>query len=232
VNGDADVAAVAALIGDPARASLLLALADSKRLPARDLAHRAGIAPSTASGHLAKLASAKLVVGEREGRHRFFRLADPSVAEALEALATIAPTRPVSSLREANAADAIRRGRMCYDHLAGRLGVELTAALEREGVLTYRDDSYALGPAGRTRLGAFGLDLGALANGRRPLVRTCLDWSERRPHLAGALGAALAARLFELGWLKRRPSTRSVEVTPRGQEGLRAEFGIDQKATH
>lgn len=232
MKGDADVAAVAALIGNPARASLLLALTDSKRLPARDLAHRAGIGPSTASGHLAKLASARLIVGEREGRHRFFQLADPLVAEALEALAAIAPTRPVRSLREASVAEAIRDARTCYDHLAGRLGVELTAALERGRVLTYRDGAYELGPTARARLGSLGLDLAALAGGRRPLVRTCLDWSERRPHLAGAVGAALATRLFELGWLRRRPTNRSIEVTSSGQDALCAEFGVDLDTIH
>jgi DNA-binding transcriptional ArsR family regulator len=226
VKGDADVAGVAALIGEPARASLLLALTESSELSAGELAARAGIAASTASGHLARLTAANLIVAERAGRQRLFRLADPAVADALESLAAIATTRPVQSLREANMADAIRRARTCYDHLAGRLGVELAAALERELVLVDRGGSYELGPAAQTRLEALRIDLGALAGGRRQLVRTCLDWSERRPHLAGALGAAFAARLFELGWVKRRPTNRSVEVTPMGQEALQAEFGI------
>jgi DNA-binding transcriptional ArsR family regulator len=227
MTGDVDIAAVAALIGDPARASLLSSLADSGRLPARELAVRAGIAPSTASNHLAKLTSAKLVVAERQGRHRFFQLADTSVADALEALATIAPPKPVRSLADASVAAALRHARTCYDHLAGRLGVEVAAALERKRILTRRDGHYELGSAARTGLGSLGLDVDAVARGRRPLVRTCLDWSERKPHLSGALGAAIAARFFELGWLRRRPANRSVELTPEGEAALRSELGLD-----
>jgi DNA-binding transcriptional ArsR family regulator len=227
VRGDADVAAVAALIGEPARSSLLLALTESGRLPARELAVRAGVAPSTASSHLGKLAAAKLVVSEREGRHRFFALADPSVAEALEALAAIAPVRPARSLREASVGEALSHARTCYDHLAGRLGVELTAALERKLVLERRNGTYELGRDAEARLGALGIDLAVLAKGRRPLVRACLDWSERRPHVAGALGAALAARAFELDWVRRRPRNRSVELTARGRTGLHSQLGLE-----
>ena len=130
MDGDADVAAAAALIGEPARAALLLALMEEDALPARELAARARVAPSTASGHLARLVEGGLLAGERRGRHRYFRLAEPAVAVALEALAAIAPTRPVRSLRDATVSEAIRNARTCYDHLAGRLGVELSAALE------------------------------------------------------------------------------------------------------
>src|SRR5262245_39497383 len=227
VSGDADIAAVGALIGEPARASLLLALTESTRLPARELALRAGIAPSTASGHLAKLAAAKLVVSEREGRHRFFELADPAVAEALEALSAIAPVRRASSLRDASVGDALRHARTCYDHLAGRLGVELAAALERKHVLERSNGTYALGPNAEARLGALGIDMAELAGGRRPLLRACLAWSERRPYVAGALGAALAARAFELDWVRRRPTNRSVEVTAQGRTALRRELGLE-----
>jgi DNA-binding transcriptional ArsR family regulator len=231
LNGDADVAAVAGLIGEPARASLLLALAESPELSAGELAARAGIAASTASGHLARLTAARLVVAKRAGRQRLFRLADPTVADALEALAAIAPRRPVRSLREAHVGEALRRARTCYDHLAGRLGVELTAALARDGVVVDGEQP-RLGPAAPERLDALGIDLSSLESGRRPLVRTCLDWSERRPHLAGAVGAALATRLFELGWIERRPANRSVAVTTRGRLALREEFGLDVDAFH
>jgi DNA-binding transcriptional ArsR family regulator len=230
-NGDADVAAVAALIGEPARASLLLALADSAELSAGELAARAGIAASTASGHLARLTAARLVVAERAGRQRLFRLADPTVADALEALAAIAPRRPVQSLREAHVGEALRRARTCYDHLAGRLGVELTAAVARDGVVV-DGEQLRLGPAAPERLGALGIDLSSLERGRRPLVRTCLDWSERRPHLAGAVGAALATRLFELGWIERRAANRSVAVTTQGRLALREELGLDVDRIH
>lgn len=227
MDGDADVAAAAALIGEPARAALLLALMEEESLPARELAARASIAPSTASGHLARLVDGSLLVGERRGRHRYFRLADPAVAAALEALSTIAPARPVRSLREATVSEAIRQARTCYDHLAGRLGVELTAALEHEGVLVHDGEAYALGPLAVSRLGDLGIDVEQLSRRRRPLVRPCLDWSERRRHVAGALGAALAARLFEPGWLKRRSTNRSVEITSLGRVQLRAEFGLE-----
>jgi DNA-binding transcriptional ArsR family regulator len=227
VLGDADVAAAAALIGEPARAALLLALMEQEALPARELAARAGVSPSTASGHLSKLLSGGLVRAERRGRHRYFQLAEPAVAAALEALSVIAPPGPVRTLREATVSDAIRNARTCYDHLAGRLGVELAAALELQRILIYQDEEYALGPVAKSRLAGFGIDVDELAGQRRPLVRSCVDWSERRRHVAGALGAALASRLFELGWLRRRPTNRSVEVTIVGRARLAAEFGLE-----
>jgi len=230
MNGDADVAAAAAMIGQPARAALLLALMEQDALSGRELAARAGIAPSTVSGHLARLVDGGLVAGERQGRHRYFRLADPAVAVAVEALSTIAPARPVRSLRDAAVSEAIRHARTCYDHLAGRLGVELAAALERDGVLVHDGQTYTLGPSATRRLGALGIDVEVLSRERRPLVRACLDWSERRPHVAGALGAALAERLFELGWLKRRLTNRSVDITPLGRKRLHAELGLDLRS--
>jgi DNA-binding transcriptional ArsR family regulator len=227
VRGDADVAAAAALIAEPARAALLTALLHEEALPAGELAARAGVAPSTASGHLARLVAGGLLTAERSGRYRLFRLADPAVAVALEALSTIAPTRPVRSLRDAAVGEAIREARTCYDHLAGRLGVELGAALERAKVIAFDGESYELGRAAAGRLGALGIDVEALARNRRPLLRACLDWSERRRHLAGSLGAALAERLFELDWLRRRPTNRSVEVTAAGRAGFRSELGLE-----
>jgi DNA-binding transcriptional ArsR family regulator len=227
MDGDVDVAAAAALIGEPARAALLLALMEEEQLPARELAARARIAPSTASGHLARLVDGGLITGARSGRHRYFRLADPAVATALEALSTIAPARPVRSLRDASVGEAIRHARTCYDHLAGRLSVELTSALEREDVLRHDGEAFSLGAAAHDRLGELGIDVDLLSRRRRPLVRTCLDWSERRRHVAGTIGAALAERLFELGWLKRRATNRSVEITALGLTQLRSEFGLE-----
>jgi DNA-binding transcriptional ArsR family regulator len=227
VKGDADVAAAAALIGEPARAALLLALTEEAALPASELAARARIAPSTASEHLGRLVAGGLIVGERQGRHRYFHLADPAVAAAIEALSAIAPEKPVRSLREATIGDAIRYARTCYDHLAGRLGVELTSSLERDRVLVPNGSGYGLGPLAPARLEELGIDLDELARQRRTLVRPCLDWSERRRHVAGALGAALAGRLFELGWLRRREANRSVEVTALGRARLLAEFSVE-----
>jgi DNA-binding transcriptional ArsR family regulator len=228
--GEPDVARAAALIGDPARATLLLALTEDEQLSARALAARAGIAPSTASGHLAKLVDAGLLAVDASGRHRYFRLAERAVADALEALAAIAPSKPVRSLRDATVGEALRQARTCYDHLAGRLGVELTAALEAERVLVRRNGAYLLGRRASSRLAALGIDVASLERQRRPLVRSCLDWSERRPHVAGAVGAALAQRLFELGWIERRERNRSVTVTEKGARALRSELGVDVAA--
>jgi DNA-binding transcriptional ArsR family regulator len=227
VKGEADVAAAAALLGEPARAALVLALLDREPLSASELAVRAGIGPSTTSGHLGRLVRGGLVIAEPNGRHRYFRLAGREVAEAVEALAAIAPQPPVRTLRAASAAEALRGARTCYDHLAGRLGVELAAALERDRVLVRRGGEYTLGRAAAPRLSALGIDLDALGRLRRPLVRLCLDWSERRPHVAGALGAALAARLFALGWIERRAANRSVAVTALGRERLAGEFSFE-----
>jgi DNA-binding transcriptional ArsR family regulator len=225
--GDADVAAAAALIAEPTRAALLQALMEERTLASSELAARAGVAPSTASEHLAKLVGGGFVVGDRRGRRRSFLLAPPAVSAAIEALAVVAPPGEVRTLREASAAEALRFARTCYDHLAGRLGVELAEALERQGVVAYRDGEYRITGRGRARLGELGVDLRELERGRRTLVCACLDWSERRRHFAGALGAALADRLFELGWLERRQTNRSVEVTDDGHAGLLLEFGID-----
>jgi DNA-binding transcriptional ArsR family regulator len=171
VDGDADVAAAARLIGEPARAALLFALMEEEALPASELAARAGVAPSTASGHLARLVDGGLLSGERNVRYRLFRLADPAVAAALEALSTIAPARPVRTLREATVSEAIRPARTCYDHLAGRLGVQLSDALEQTRIVVSDGDGFALGPAATSRLGALGIDVEQLSRGRRPLLR-------------------------------------------------------------
>jgi DNA-binding transcriptional ArsR family regulator len=243
--GDADLAQVAALIGDPARARVLAALGDGRELAASVLADEARVAPSTASVHLAKLVDGGLVVAERHGRHRYFRLAGPDVARALEALARIAPQAPVRSLREGTRAHAVRAARTCYDHLAGRLGVALMAGLVDHGVLTGgdgrhergraradrpsaigRDLDYRLTHAGARRLRDLGVDVdGALAGPRAP-IRYCVDWSEQAHHLAGALGAALATRMFELEWVARLPRTRAVRLTDAGRAGLAEHFAI------
>jgi DNA-binding transcriptional ArsR family regulator len=226
VDADVDIAAAAALIGDAARAAMLVALADAPALPAGELARRARITPPTASSHLAKLESGGLVTVERNGRHRYFRLADPTVAAALEALALIAPRREVRSLGDADAGAALRRARTCYDHLAGVAGVELLAALVRRRALRRDGDEYRLLRHGERLLSSIGVDLAAAEAARRSFARPCLDWSERRYHLAGALGAALTSRLLDLGWLARRPRTRAVTITEAGRAGLRETFGV------
>jgi DNA-binding transcriptional ArsR family regulator len=243
-RGDADVARVAALIGDRARARVLMALADGRALPAGLLAAEAGVAPSTISEHLSRLTDAKLLTAERQGRARYFRLAGPSVAEALEAIARIAPPEPIRSLRQGTHAHALRRARTCYNHLAGRLGVALMAALIDGGLLTGGDGhhhpaqarhdrlaaaghdvTYRLTAAGRRDLGAFGLDLHQICS-KRPAIRYCVDWSEQRHHLAGPLGTALTDRLFELDWIQRTARRRAVILTEHGRNGLHDTFGL------
>jgi DNA-binding transcriptional ArsR family regulator len=227
MRGDADIARAAALLAEPARAAFVSALMNDGPLPATALAARGRVAPSTASEHLARLVAGGFLSSEKRGRHRYYRLADPAVATAVEALAVVAPQPQVRSLREATRSELLRHARTCYDHLAGRVGVALARSLEQDGTIVRRDGDYELGPEVERRLATMGIDLQALRNGRRPLVRGCVDWSERELHVAGALGAAVASRLFELGWIKRRDGNRSVEVTAEGHAGLSSELGID-----
>ena len=243
--GDVDLASTAALIGDPGRAKVLRALADGRELAASVLAQEAGVASSTASVHLAKLVDGGLVTAERRGRHRYYRLARPEVARALEALAEIAPAAPIRSLREGTKAQAVRTARTCYDHLAGRLGVSIMSTLIAAGDLTGgdgrhvreraredrpsavgRDLDYRLTDDGAARLESIGVDVEHALAGPRSPIRYCIDWSEQDHHLSGALGAALAARLFELKWVARLPRTRAVLVTDEGRRGLSQRLGL------
>jgi DNA-binding transcriptional ArsR family regulator len=223
---DADLARVGALIGDRRRATMLLALLGGEELTASELAARAGASSSLASAHLSKLLGGRLLDVERHGRTRRYRIATPEVAEALEALSALAPPRPAQSLREVRAGEALRHGRTCYDHLAGELGVGLTDAMVRQGTLTPADGSFTLTDPGERRLRELGVDLTAARAARRSFARQCIDWTERQPHLAGALGAALAERLFALGWIERRPGVRALVLTPLGSGELRARFAL------
>lgn len=228
---DAQVAPAAALLADPARAAMLWAMSDGRALPAGMLARAAGVGASAASAHLTRLVGGGLLTAERHGRHRYYRIVDPaSVVAALEALALVAPSAPARTLREAHAASGIRLARTCYDHLAGRLGVALTDALVAGGALVLDGRVYQVTREGERAFESVGVQVGdvrrAAARTRRPLTRACLDWSERRYHLAGALGAALAARLLELGWVERLPATRALRITPDGRRELRRRFGI------
>ena len=223
MNADVNIAATAALLADPTRASFLLALLDGRALTAGELARRARVSPSTASAHLAKLADGGLITLERSGRHHYVRLAGPAVAQALEAIASVAPPAPVRSLRESETGAAIRAARTCYDHLAGTLGVELTAAMLGKGILVTTGDGYDVTPKGVRQLRELGLEVARLKGLRRGFALRCLDWSERRHHVAGALGAAIAEALFERGWVKRTAASRAVVVTEAGRRGL-AEF--------
>ncbi|MGD3110735.1 ArsR/SmtB family transcription factor [Streptomyces sp. YGL11-2] len=229
---EADIAQVAAAIGDPSRAKVLMALAGGGALPASALAAEAGVGNSTISGHLARLRDARLLTVELDGRHRYYRLATTDVARALEQLALIARPLPVRSLNADTRARALLRARLCYDHLAGRLGVALMSALLAGGVLqeerTGADTEcvgYVLTPPGRRELTAFGVDLDRLPR-RRAAIRYCVDWAEQRHHLAGALGAAVTARMFALNWLRHGTYRRVVRLTDAGRDGFAATFGV------
>jgi DNA-binding transcriptional ArsR family regulator len=223
---DRDLAAVAVLVGDPARAAMLDALAAGVALPAGELARRAGIKPATATAHLRRLVAGGLVKVRPQGRHRYHELAGPQVAAALEALAAIAPRAPVRSLRQHREAVRLAEARTCYDHLAGRRGVELRERLLTGGALRQVDDrDHHLTPRGRTLLLELDIDPERLESGRRMLARSCIDWTERRPHLAGALPAALTARFLELGWLTRGRG-RGLRVTDAYEERLDAWLAV------
>lgn len=222
-GGDANIAYVASLLADPTRANMLVALDDGRALTAGELARQARVQPSTASAHLGRLVEAGLLVAERQGRHHYFRLADPTIMQVIEALAVFAPSRPVKSLRDATIAGALRSARMCYNHLAGELGVALTQALLEKRIVREVEDGYAVSDDGRYWLTEFGIE----AQKKSLLFAPHhIDWSERRYHLAGAMGAALAKRFFELGWIKRLPSSRAVRVVDEGREGLTRVLGM------
>jgi DNA-binding transcriptional ArsR family regulator len=213
MTGDADVAAVAAALADPGRWRVLAALGDGRALPASTLAAEAGVAASTASEHLARLVDAGLLSVERHGRYRYFRLAGPDVGDLLEALARVAPPTPVRSLRDGTRAQALRFARTCYDHLAGRVGVAMMDALLRRGFLEAERPVDA--PVGGDRPAAAGR-----------AIRYCLDWSEQRPHLAGAVGATLTGRLLDLGWIRRADRGRAVHLSDQGRTGFATVLGV------
>ena len=249
-GGDTDLAAVARLFADPARARILMALVDGRALAASVLAEEAGVSASTTSSHLARLRDGGLVTAERSGRHHYHRLADARVATAVEALAALAPETPINSLREHTRAAALRRARSCYDHLAGRAGVALTGALLDRGALatidggtdTARRDGdplsaplprhpYRLGPHAQDVFAELGVDLATLRGdraSRRPMLRFCLDWSEQRHHLGGRLGAAVLAGLFDQGWLERTKRRRVLTVTDAGARELDRRLGLQE----
>jgi DNA-binding transcriptional ArsR family regulator len=223
---DADLSAVAELM-TAHRATMLLALLGGSALTAGELAARAGISRSLASSHLSKLLDGGLVAVDQLGRQRHYRLADPRVAEVIEGMLTIAPGRPAGSLRESTRGRSLRGARTCYDHLAGELGVGLTDSLERQRLLDCADGAFALTAAGERRLESLGIPIGALRHERRAFARPCLDWTERRPHLAGAVGAALAGHALAQQWVSRIPGTRALRVTDRGRRGFLQEFGLN-----
>ena len=279
---DVDVVPAAALIAEPTRAAMITALMDDRPLAAGELARLAGVSPATASAHLARLLNGSLVTMIKQGRHRYYHLAGPEVAAAMEALAHLSTANPVQirSLRESRDAAALAEARTCYDHLAGRAGVALLEALLAQGTLApspggggqfaacgpngvarpengapassgpagngsqdgahagyegrhvraapqapIRPEAFVVTAGGMATLTSFGLNIAALERTRRRFAGACLDWTERKPHLNGALGAAMTARLLGLGWIERGSRRRAVRVTPAGREGLATTFG-------
>jgi DNA-binding transcriptional ArsR family regulator len=225
------LAEIASLVGDPARAGMLMALMDGRALTASELARVAGIMPQTASGHLARLCQAGLLSCQRQGRHHYHRLASTTVAHMLESMMEVsaadrapgAGRRVVTGPRDR----AMRAARTCYDHLAGQLGVRLADALTEHGHVELSPEGGAVTDAGVGFFRDFGLDLDAAPrSGRRVFCRPCLDWSERRLHVGGTLGAALASRCLALNWIRRNEGSRAVSVTPAGEHGFRETFGM------
>lgn len=219
-----DISQIGALIGDPARANMLTALMGGQALTASELAGAAGVTLQTASAHLAKLEAGGLIAQRKQGRHRYFALADDEAGRLLESIMGFAANRGHLRTRPGPKDPALRKARVCYNHLAGDYGVRLLDRLVADGDVTLDGDDAALTPAGEKRMAALGIDLPALKAQRRPVCRTCLDWSERRSHLAGSLGEALLARFIADGWAKREKESRAVRFTDEGERKFMALF--------
>jgi DNA-binding transcriptional ArsR family regulator len=223
---EANIAFVASLLADPSRAAMCLALAGGESRPAGELAARAGVSAQTASNHLAKLTAGRILRVEQQGRWRYYRLAGADVGHAVEALAVVAP--PIANGADGGALDAaarrLRDARTCYSHLAGRLGVALADALVAARWLEEDGRAYRLTPDGRRSLGALGIDVRDRRD--QPAARRCNDWTERRPHIAGPLGTALATLALDRGWVRRLRGTRALVITARGRAQLRTAFNL------
>ena len=219
------LAATAALLGDPARANMMAVLMDGRALSAKELAYAAHVTPQTASGHLGKLTEAGLLRANAQGRHRYYRLASPLVGQMVESILAVSGDRAPGARQTSpwRGGESLRTARTCYDHLAGRLGVAIADTLQDRGYVTLSADGGEVTESGIVFLQQFGAEP---ASGRRVFCRPCLDWSERRAHIAGRVGAALAVRCFERGWIVRQRDSRALKVTEAGLAGLREWFGF------
>lgn len=221
-----NIVGIAALIGDHARAEILTALMTGQALTATELAEVAGVTKQTVSTHLAKLVDARLLAVESQGRHRYFRLADRDVAHLLESLMGVAYRVGAVRVRSSPREPALRKARVCYDHLAGELGVLVFDSLQQRHFLRSGGEGLELTRRGRNFCLEFGIDVEALARRRRPLCRPCLDWSMRRSHLAGTVGAAVLKRCLDLGWARRATGSRVVTLSAPGERALRDRFSL------
>lgn len=227
MNATYPIATIGELIGDPARAAILVALLDGHARTAGELALIGDVSAQSASGHLSKLVAGGLLTVRSAGRHRYYSLAGPDVAHALEALGAIATKPPGSNAIRPHAANDLYIARTCYDHLAGRVAVELAGNLQGLGVIQPQGQrNFELGAQGKLWFAKLGIDVEQLRNSRRCFARQCLDWTERRPHIAGILGAALCSRLIALGWVVRRRNTRALRITDRGAREFRSRCGL------
>lgn len=220
MQGGPRIAGVGALVGDPARASILMALMAGRALTASELANVANVTPQTASGHLAKLVDGGILAVARQGRHRYFRLVSPLVGRMLEAIMAVAEGKPAESHPHWRGGEELRFARVCYDHLAGELAVRITDALAAQKRILLSDDGGEVTADGEAFLGALGIDVPSLTRQRRVFCRPCLDWSMRRPHIAGAVGAALLAKFMAKGWLRPIRDSRALSITPAGRKQL------------
>ena len=216
------MAEIAALVGDPARANILGALFDGRALTATELSYAASVSPQTTSGHLAKLTQARLLTVVKQGRHRYYRLATPLVAQMMETIMAVASESPPRYRPRSPREDALRLARTCYDHFAGRLGVAIADSLCARGHVILGDDGGQVTETGFAFLSELGAQFSKPS--RRPFCRHCLDWTERRPHLSGMVGASIAIRCFDLGWVERERAQRALRITPKGREGFRRFF--------
>lgn len=226
MSEDARMAEVGALVGDPARANILAALMGGRALTAGELVDVTGVSPQTTSGHLGKLSEGRLIACVKQGRHRYYRIASARVAQMLESIMAVVADAPPRHRPLSKADQAMRVARTCYDHFAGKLGVGMTEALCARGLVTLTDEAGALTESGVAFLERFGVDLASARRRRRIFCRPCLDWTERRPHLGGTVGAVLAQRCLDLKWLLPMNGSRALTITPAGRRGLSETFGL------
>ncbi|MFF3101417.1 ArsR/SmtB family transcription factor [Viridibacillus arvi] len=222
-----NVAEVASLLGETSRATILTSLMDGRYHTASELAYMAAVTPQTASFHLAKLVEGNLVKVEKQGRHRYYQLENEEVARILESFLAISPPPEVRSLKQSSQVKLLQEARTCYDHLAGKLGINLTESMLDSGYLKKEEREFIVTPKGEQFFTEFGIDLDKLKIKRRSFSHACLDWSERQHHLAGALGHGLMTHLFDLGWIVRVPSIRAVKITEKGKVGFKQNFNIN-----